>query len=133
MQKTSIQDRVQSPVLVSQLGNKGTKMKKLAAVGGLLIALTGCSSAVKFESNPQGATVTCNGCRGWGDTDNVTPMGVTPFEFVVKDRAGWFSEYVFTANKEGFKPTTVKVTEKTIPDGTSFEFFPKTINFELQK
>lgn len=108
-------------------------MNKLIAVGGLLIVLTGCSSAVKFESNPQGATVTCNGCRGWGDTDKVTPMGVTPFEFEVKDRAGWYSEYVFTANKEGFKPATVTVTEKTVSDGTSFEFFPKTINFELQK
>lgn len=107
-------------------------MRHLLIIG-FLVALTGCSTAVKFESVPPGASVTCNGCRGWGDTDSVTPLGITPFEAEIKDKAGWYSEYVFTANKEGFKPATVSVTEKTIPDGTSFDFFPKTINFVLQK
>jgi hypothetical protein len=107
-------------------------MRNLLIIG-FLIALTGCSTAVKFDSVPPGASVTCNGCRGWGDTDSVTPLGVTPFEAVVSDRFGWHSEYVFTAKKEGFKPGVVTVNEKTIPDGTSFEFFPKTINFQLQK
>ena len=109
------------------------QMKKLAAIGGLLILLTGCSTSVKFESTPQGASVVCNTCQGAGDSKNLAPIGTTPFEFVVKDIPGWYSEYVFTATKDGFKPATVTVNEKSILDGTSFEFFPKVIKFDLQK
>ena len=108
-------------------------MKKLAAIGALVLVLAGCSTTAKFESTPPGATVTCNGCRGWGDTDDKTAMGTTPFEFTVRDRFGWFSEYIFTAKKDGYKPATVTVKENTIPDGTSFDFFPQVIKFDLQK
>ncbi len=108
-------------------------MYKLTAIGVISIILTGCASMTNFESTPSGASVTCNGCRGWGDSDTKTPIGVTPFDFRVKDRFGWFSEYSFTAVKEGYKPATVTVTEPTVLDGTSFDFFPETIKFELQK
>jgi hypothetical protein len=109
------------------------KMQKLAAICGLLVVLTGCSTSVKFDSTPAGASVVCNTCPGSADSKNGTPIGTTPFEFVVKDIPGWFSEYVFTATKDGYKPATVKVTEKTVLDGTSFDFFPKVIKFDLQK
>lgn len=109
------------------------KMHKIAVLSSSLIFLAGCSSMVKFDSSPQGASVTCTGCKGWGNTDTATPIGVTPFEYEVKDNPGWYSEYTFTAVKDGYKPATVKVNEKNPLDGTSFEFFPKNINFDLQK
>jgi hypothetical protein len=108
-------------------------MRKIFAAAATLIALSGCSTMVAFDSNPQGATVTCNACRGWGDMDQKTPIGVTPFQFKVADKPGWYSEYIFTAQKEGYKPSTFKVKEESVVDGTSFEFFPKKIQFELQK
>ena len=110
-------------------------MQKRIQVAALLLAalaFTGCSSMVSFKSEPSGAAVSCEYCRGWGDSDK-TPLGVTPFEFRVYDKAGWFSTYSFTAVKEGFKPAMQEVKEQTIVDGTSFGFFPSEINFKLQK
>ncbi len=112
-------------------------MNKLAAIGCLVLVLTGCqmngSKTAQFVSTPDGATVTCNGCRGWGDTDDKTVMGPTPFKFEVWDRFGWFSEYIFTAKKDGFKPATVTVKEEQILHGTEFTFFPDVVKFDLQK
>jgi len=111
-------------------------MKRFAKITAALITVgvfTGCSSMVAFKSVPPGATVTCDGCRGWGDHDDKTPIGVTPFDFKVSDKAGWFSKYNFTAVKEGYKPATQTVEEKTPIDGVSFAFFPKEINFDLQQ
>ena len=111
-------------------------MKRLTQLAGVVLAVvffTGCSSMVAFKSEPAGATVTCDGCRGWGDSDDKTPIGVTPFDFRVYDKAGWFSKYSFTAVLKGYKPAVQTVEEKDVVDGTSFGFFPDTINFKMQK
>jgi hypothetical protein len=111
-------------------------MKKSIKTIGLVFAViltSGCSTMVAFKSEPSGATVTCDNCRGWGSTDTKTPIGVTPFKFEVMDKFGWFSQYKFTATKEGYKSATQTVEEKTIVDGTTFGFFPNEINFKLNK
>jgi len=98
-------------------------------VGVMLIALLVSSCAmIKFESVPPGATVTA-------EDPSLAPvtLGVTPFETRIYDKQGWYSKYTFKATKEGYKPATVEVEEKAVPDGWSFDFFPKTLIFKLEK
>ena len=106
---------------------------KISAVALVVLLASGCAKNVSFKSEPSGATVTCDGCRGGGSSDTNTLLGVTPFTAEIKDNVSFYSEYTLTAVKNGFKPTQQKITEKSIIDGTSFDFFPNEVNFKLEK
>ena len=69
--------------------------KKLSLVVAA-VALSACSSMVRFESDPPGATVLYEGKL----------IGVTPFTYELKDEVGWFSAYSFTATLPGYFQAT---------------------------
>ncbi len=84
--------------------------------------LGGCASTTHFTSEPTGATVSYEG----------KTIGVTPFDYVTHDRWGWFSNYVFTVTKDGYKEKQVKFHESHITDAAE-EVVPKSVNVVLDK
>ena len=85
------------------------------------VLLSACSTMVDFSSEPSGAAVTYQGKE----------IGVTPFQYQLKDQFGWFSVYEFTANKSGFQPSTLVFKEATPMDNANA--VPPVVKFELKK
>ncbi len=83
--------------------------------------LSACTTAVKFTSEPTGATVTYLGAV----------IGKTPFETSIDDQFGWFSVYSFTATLDGYKPTTIDFPELTPLDAQLV--VPPKVNFILKR
>lgn len=68
----------------------------ITALALVVAALSGCSSMVRFESDPPGAVVQYEG----------ETIGTTPFDYRLEDEVGWFSTYTFSATLPGHATQT---------------------------
>lgn len=93
---------------------------RLAALA-FAASLAGCATTVHFASEPSGATVSYRG----------QVLGKTPFDYVVHDQFGWFSEYDFTATLDGYQPSTLAFKERSPLDAQ--QVVPPQVSFTLTK
>ena len=96
----------------------GMKWVTLALV---VATAVGCSGVTRITSDPSKASVSLN----------ERFIGTTPFSHEVKDRWGWYSVYIFTAEKEGYEPDTKIVREENFIDDPR-SVIPPQIHFVLQ-
>jgi len=96
----------------------------------ILLAAAGCGVSgcvapmltqhvVRFTSEPAGAAVSYQG----------TTIGITPFDYDVRDEFGFFSTYSFTAHLPNRTDTSVSFREPTVLDAQGV--VPETVNFSF--